>query len=241
MEEIDSPIDITVRRIVGFILLAVCVLNIILNLTTIAIYGGETPSCPGDTVKLDLITSEDLFWGVFYATGTGKIEYVSDPSSEFTNSTWGVVSRNLPGGPRKSLIKDASSPSQGKGPMNVNITIPDVSLTQKTTLMLQVVISGYVARPVGNSQFVYDQEEMVSVPFKLQVVPSNLKWLVHQAKWTGWCFLGIFFSVYVLLPRRKPKKSGPTPAPADSGSAAAGTLPAKPGTYQLAKVSAAAR
>jgi hypothetical protein len=171
------------------------------------IYGGETPFCPGEVAKLTLSTNEKVFWGVFYATGNGSIVYVESPPPQFSNVVWSVIGRDLPGGTRETLLKDADTASEGAGPMNVNITIPDVAVTGRTLLTLQVVINGYVARPTTNNNFVYDQVEMRSVPFTLQVVPSNLRWLVHQDDWVPLSFIGGWIAVFGLIIKKKKKVS----------------------------------
>ena len=152
----------------------------------------QVPYLAGETAKSSVNTSEQVLWGYFYATGKGRIEYVDDPPTEFRNAKWTVLSREAIGGPRGFFGKDKKDVALDYGRMNVNIRVPDVQVTQATTLRVQVVISGYVARKVSDYQYDYDLVEMRSVPITIVVVPDHLKWFVHQDDYMPLSIMGIF-------------------------------------------------
>jgi hypothetical protein len=190
------------KRILGFFLLAIFLTNIVLNLVGISIYK-ELPYCAGEVAKITPNTSEKVFWGVFYATGNGRVEYVETPPSEFNWAEWVVIARDLPGKTREVLVKNGGDWTMGYGPMNVNLRIPHVKISESYVLHLQVVIDGYVARKINSTQFVYDRVEMRSVPFTLGVVPDKLKWFVHQDDYVPISLIGIFFSIGGLIIKKK--------------------------------------
>jgi hypothetical protein len=200
----DNPPDQhwKIKRIIGFILLAVILANIVLYISGMIIYN-QVPYLAGETAKSSVNTSEQVLWGYFYATGQGRIEYLDDPPTEFRNAKWTVLSREAIGEPRGFFGKNKKDLTRDYGRMNVNIRVPDVQVTQRTSLRLQVVTSGYVARKVSDYQYDLDLVEMRSVPITIVVVPDNLEWFVHQDDYMPLSIMGIFFVFGVLLKKRK--------------------------------------
>lgn len=190
------------RSAIGIFLLVIFLTNIIFYISGMIIFN-QVPYLAGETVKSSVNTSEQVLWGYFYATGEGRIDYLDEPPAEYRNARWTVISRELIGGPRGFFGKDKKDLTVDFGRMNVNIRVPDVQVEQPTSLRVQVVIDGYIARKVSDFQYDYDLISMRSVPFMVKVVPDSLKWFVHQDDYLPISIIGIFF-VFAVLIKKKP-------------------------------------
>ena len=196
--------QMTLKRQLVLLVCVLFALHAVFNLLFFAITG-EAPYVSGDLVKVSPATSEDVFWGRFYAFGAGTFESTNPENAELNSLAlpWSVVARDLPFGVWEEIRKLQSDPQMGKGIINANVQIPDIEVSKRTVVEGHIVINGYVPRPVGEGYFEKVTTQMTSELVSIVLYPASMTWLVTQSHWTSFSILGVFITGLLLTWRSK--------------------------------------